>query len=182
MAQECLGFAPQRGSAAGSGERAFAARLIQAVEEEFRADQARIAHALKVFQHAKELVRAEGGDPCVVLAAALLLEAAVPGPAQREGSIGGSSPSAEGLAKVKGMLDRIGLGADPSRRVCEMIDSYWTGKPLDTVEFQIVCDADRLAKWTADSSTADPDERENAITAGFRTNAGRKKARSMFQA
>src|SRR3972149_2380138 len=70
LANECLGFAPQRKSEGNDTESALGARLIQWVEQEFKNNPACIAHALRVFQYAKELVRKEGGDPRVVLSAA----------------------------------------------------------------------------------------------------------------
>ncbi|MFH1922353.1 MAG: phosphohydrolase, partial [Planctomycetota bacterium] len=75
-AEQCLGFVPEREALSNPGEGALASRLIQEIKGAFENDQARIARALTVFQHARELLSKEGGDPRIILAAALLVELA----------------------------------------------------------------------------------------------------------
>ena len=83
LSEQCLGLVPEPGLAGRGKEQALASRLIQAVREECQAQPARFAAALSVFRYAKWLVSREGGDPQVVLAAALLLE--ISHPARRHG-------------------------------------------------------------------------------------------------
>lgn len=181
FAKECLGFAPERTSAANRGEKAFAAALIQAIEEEFKTDQPRLAHALRVFQYAKELLRGEEGDPRVVLAAALLLETG------RRDIMGANASSAKPtlpthqLQRTRQILDRIGLDPETKHRVCQMIVSFWAGEGSEVVEFNIVCDADTLAKLAAESSPRDPGQLEKMLAKGLKSEAGREKARCLLQ-
>ena len=63
QAKECVGLAPPKVVPDGTADRSLAARLIQAVEKELADDPPRLAHALLVFQHAKQLLEREGGDP-----------------------------------------------------------------------------------------------------------------------
>ena len=117
VAKECLGFAPDRQSRPGAAEGALAAQLIQRLEQACKDDPARIAHALRVFQFAKELVREEGGDPRVVLCASLLLAA---GPF---GSVGGENANEEpnDPLETQKILCEMGLEEVTRSRVCQII-------------------------------------------------------------
>lgn len=101
-AEECLGFAPERDpSPVNPGEGALASRLIRAMKEECPSDQTRVALALSTFQYARELLSVEGGDPRIVLAAALLLE-----------TISDSSADGGCQVEAKRILEEIELDAD----------------------------------------------------------------------
>ena len=176
FAEKCLGYAPQSDPELNLGEGALARVLIQAVKEEFNNDQARLAHALVVFQHAKELVRKEGGDPRVVLAAALLLEVAFPPD---------SSPGEQndrGLAKVRGILQEIGLEEDVAKRACQIVSSRRMDSAPESTEFRIVSDAHELAKLASENPDASLDTVEKIIENDLLTTAGKQRARSLFQA
>jgi len=143
-AEECLGFVPEReASPPNPGEGALAGRLIQALKEEYATNQVRVARALSTFQYARELLSAEGGDPRIVLAAALLLET-------------GSDKSAgeDCAAEAKRILDGIGLDEDTAACVCRVLRCYWAGEDLDTVEFRIVADSHALANLAASRRSA----------------------------
>jgi hypothetical protein len=169
VAKECLGFAPQRGESLGSAESALAARLIQRVEKVFTNEPARIAYALRVFQFAKELVRAEGGDPRVVLCASLLLA-----------TDGGSNSQPEAVS-VEEVLREMGLDEATLTRVLQLVTNYRTGQNMASMELQIVCDSEKLARWAVEPLDGSPDEREAAIHASLHTETGRRKARSLMQ-
>ena len=181
MAKECLGFAPERQPPSGSAESALAARLIQRVEQVFTNDSARIAHALRVFQFAKELVREEGGDPRVVLCASLLLatENRKEIPLDKAAAESSSHPEA---ASVENVLREMGLDEVTLARVLQVVTSYRTGQGIETIELRIVCDSEQLARLVAGPIAGSPDERENTIIATLRTETGKKKARSLIQA
>ena len=70
-AKECLGFEPDK-TGETTDREPVAEALIAGLKSQLDGDYARIADALLVLQYAQELVRAEGGDPRVVAAAALL--------------------------------------------------------------------------------------------------------------
>ena len=165
LAQECVGFTPERKSAAGPGAGALAAQLILAVKQEFAEDPARLAHAVTVYQHARDLVLKEGGDPRVVLAAALLLEMGTPG------SAGQQAPNSKTFSKARRILERVGLDEPTIERVCQIIGSYQTGRELDTNEFRVVWDSDRLAKLAAENRDGDPEKQNNLIEYGWKTEA-----------
>ena len=130
FAEECLGFVPQREARLDPGEGALAGRLIRAIKDEFDTDQARIAKALMVFRQARELLSKEGGDPRIILAAALLLETAADKPGPVVGSAAKPSGKTQGTAKARQILEEIGLDRDTTDCICHIIDSHQTGKQL----------------------------------------------------
>lgn len=179
-AEECLGFVPQRNAPTDPGEGALVSRLIRAIKEEFGVDQARIAHALMVFQHARELLSKEGGDPRIVLAAALLLETERDKPDGTSEPAGQSIGKAAGLVKARQIMEGIGLDEDTIECVCHLIGSYRTGRDVDTMEFKIVSDADTLVKLAAESPHDDLDKLKHIVENRLKTKMGKAKARSLF--
>jgi len=181
LADQCLGFAPQRQSGDDSREGPLAVRLLQMLEEEFKKDPAGLAHALRVFQHAKELVSKEGGDPRVVLTAALWL--AGEARADQAGGPGGTSatlpPAVAAEAEPPGR--RLGLDAYTWERVETILDGYRGGVEPDTIEFKIVADSHRLAILGRESTNSGSVEVNAGVARGLRTEAGRRKAESLLQ-
>ena len=174
LAQECLGFTPERESPSGSGAGALAAQLILAVKEEHAEDPARLARAVTVYQHARDLVLKEGGDPRVVLAAALMLPPEAPGSAGRQES------ESKSVRKARVVLERLGLDQPTIERVCQIMGSYQTGEELDSSEFKVVWDSQRLASMAAEGLESDAEKQNDLIEHGLRTKAGKEKARSLF--
>lgn len=167
-AEECLGFVPERDlSPANPGEGALASRLIRAVKEEYAPDQARVARALSTFQYAKELLSAEGGDPRIVLAAALLLET------------GADSSDDDRQAEAKRILGEIGLDADTVACIFHLLRCLSVGDDLDTVEFRIVSDAGALATLAAARGESDRESIGSPVKEKLRTEAGKRKVQAL---
>jgi hypothetical protein len=168
-AEECLGFVPERDpSPVNPGEGALAGRLIRAVQDEYAPDQVRVARALSTFQYAKELLSAEGGDPRIVLAAAVLLEAV-------------SDRSTEGdcASEAKRILEEIGLDADTIACICNLLRCEWSGKDLDTVESRIVSDARSLATLAIARGAGDRESIGSLMAPKVRTEAGKRKVQAL---
>jgi hypothetical protein len=160
-----LGSVPQRElSPANPGEGALASRLIRAVKEEYASDQTRVARALSTFQYAKELLAAEGGDPRIVLAAALLLETGT-----------GGSADVDRQVEAKRILKEIGLDADTVACIRHLLHCHSAGGELDTVEFRIVSDACSLAALAAARGESDHKGIGSLVKRKLRTEAGKRK-------
>ena len=146
FAEECLGFVPEREGPPDPGQGALASRLIRAIKEDPQAEQARVARALAVFQHARTLLTKERGDPRIVLAAALLIGfLAEEHESGARSAVQAASPS-DGLTKARRMLQAVELDEDTIACVCRIFETYRTGGQLDTMEFRVVHDACTLAK------------------------------------
>jgi len=175
LAQQCLGFIPESQLNSNPKEGALAGRLIQQVKEAFGADPARVGRSLRVFHYARELASKEGGDPRVVLAAALLLGAgpAVPGPR--------TSAPAAAPSQARQILQQIAADEDTIRRVCQIVESHQAGEQADSIEFRIVQDADTLASVAAEGPPDDPDTLQSALHSRLHTEAAREKAKGLFR-
>ena len=186
FAEECLGFTPERTAPADPGQGALAGRLIREIKDHFQTEQARIADALTVFQYARELLAKEGGDPRIVLAAALLLEIGVERPGAADASVQMPIGQADGLVKVKQIMEGIGLDADTIECVCHLIGSYRAGRQFDSIELRIVADAHELAKLSAeapsvDKKSGDLDELQKTISGRLRTKTGKARAEAVLE-
>jgi hypothetical protein len=121
-----------------------------------------------MFQYARELLSAEGGDPRIVLAASLLLE-----------TVGGQPAAEDRAAEAKRVLEGIGLDEDTIGCVCHVLTCYWAGEDLDTVEFKIVSDSRALAmRGTARSESAREGD-DRTVKQELRTEAGRQKVQAL---
>jgi hypothetical protein len=152
LAKECVGFAPDRGPATEATEGALAARLIQAIREDSGGDSARMARAVTAFRFAKELVVQEGGDPRVVLAAALLLDSA---------------------AKARTFLQSTGMDEPTIERVCQIVQCVRAGRELDAPEFKVVWDSDLLARLAPGEADRGQKKLEMTADRQLKTEAGR---------
>ena len=170
-AKECLGFLPDDPAAANLGEGALASLLLRAVKEAFPDDQTRITRALVVFGHTKELASKEGGDPRVILAAALLRDVD-PSP---QDPVSAPAP----VQRPRHILQEIGLPEDVIEQACQTIDQLRSGQPSDTIAWKVVHDAYRLADM-ASEDYSDPEQVENIIAKQLTTEAARQRARRFF--
>jgi hypothetical protein len=179
LANECLGYAPQRKSGGDAAESALAARLIQWLEQEFKGNPARIAQALRIFQCAKELARIEGGDPRVVLSAALLLASGVYNSEPFESSPGQIDCGPKTAAKLEQALKHARLDEDTAQRVSQILEKCRKGEKADAIEFQIVCDSQTLVGLAAQHFAGSSDEWENLIRTSLNTEAAKNIARTL---
>lgn len=175
QAEACLGLSRSRVKNLAEADTALSGRLIKALEEELPQDSARFVRALLVFQHAKELVPAVGGNPRVVLAAALVLEIGYPpadSPAVR-GESGGVEQPTDGCVspfqQVQQVLSKANLEADTIQSVYALLDRFREGHD-DTPELAVLHDACRLATLASEG-----------IAGEFRTEAGAARAKALFQ-
>ena len=180
QAKECVGLYPPKVVPDGTADRSLAARLIQAVEKELADDPPRLAHALLVFQHAKHLLEREGGDPRVVLAAVLLLPL-IPGDLTSWDSTG-DSPTCllAGSPIARQILREVGYQGDAIRGVCQVMWAFRTAEERNTLDLQVVSDAQRLTELTGQDRGITREHLEDIIRRDFHTSAGKQRARELF--
>ena len=179
-AKECLGFDPKALELADSAELSLIDRLVEAVKNEFGDDQERITHSLLVLDRAQELLRREGGDPRVIMAAALLHDIGVREAERKHGSSAPQYHEVEGPPIAKRILEEIGMDDTTVDHVCHIVESHHSGGVIDTTEFQIVWDADRLEEVPDGFSRYNKDLLKGVIDRVFKTEAGRQKAYRAF--
>ena len=99
-------------------------------------DKGYISSCLEILRHAQKIQLNEGGDPLVVKAAAVFCQI---------GRLEGQSGDA-GISAVREVLGRHVVGDDLIEAVCEIINSLESGQTADSLEFNIISDAYKLAK------------------------------------
>ena len=175
-AKECLGFDPKALELADSAELSLTDRLVDAVKGEFGDDQPRVTHALLVLDRAQELLRREQGDPRVVLAAALLHDIGIPEAERRHGSSAVEHQEAEGPPIARRILEELGMDEDTIEHVCRIVGSHHSAGDIDTDEFRIVWDADRLMEVPEEFLSYDGERLQGIIDRVFKTESGRLQA------
>ena len=176
FAEQCLGR-----ETIAAMRRSLAKAVIEAMKEVFGDDRRRIAHALEVLGHAEDILAEEGGDPLVVQAAAILHDIGIREAERKHGSAAPKYQELEGPPIARRILERLGVDAPRIEHVVRIVGSHHTAGDLDTDEFRIVWDADRLANW-AEECPADPAGRRAFVEKAFRTEAGRRLATVRLQA
>ena len=141
-AKECLGkLAPQ-----DDGEVSMCDRLIAEMRNVFGDDRACISHSLKVLSFAEEILKHETADPLTVRAAAILHDI--------------------GIRDAGKIMKKLKIHDEVIEHACRIIDA----KDIDTAEFRIVRDADRIVNIP----DLDEDNILELIERRFKTGYGKK--------
>jgi len=155
-------------------------RLIVEVREFWGADLKRLAHAMQVSRYAEELVRLEGGDPNVVIAAGLLHDVGIPEALRKYGSAAGPYQEKEGPPIARDILERAGVDPEVIEEICDIIAHHHSPGSEETLSFRILSDADWLLNGKEAFSGLGRNELEEKINRLFFTESGKRKAREIF--
>lgn len=116
FAKECLGTAIDEGALNVSVVERLMAILAKTLESQPQA----LAKAQRHLRRAEELHAAEGGDACVVKAAALMLGQEAPGFNRRQ------------------ILEEAGLTPELVSEVCGLVEAVEAGQARDSTEYRIL--------------------------------------------
>ncbi len=131
-AEKCLGYDPKKAADIAGGEAGtLTDRLIELVKSR-PGGRNEIRRALAVLEWAEEILRHEGGDPKVVLTAALL--------------------QFTDKAQAENIMKEVGLDPETMDRVETILAERLTGEEDDTPEFKVVADASALAEIAEERS------------------------------
>jgi HD superfamily phosphodiesterase len=118
--------------------------LLEAMEAYFAGDVKRIEHARKVTGYAEELLRREGADRGVVIAASVLHDIGIHEAERKYGSTSGRYQEIEGPPIARRILTELGLERDKIEEVCEIIAHHHSPGKIATRNFAVLYDADWL--------------------------------------
>jgi hypothetical protein len=167
FAAQCLG------QPAGTADEALVDSLIREMKAAFGDDQRRIGHALEVLDHAEQIHAVEGGDPLVIRAAAVLHDIGIRAAERKHGSNAGKFQEIEGPPIARPILEGLGVDAGRTGHILRIIGSHHSAGDVDTPEFRIVWDADRLANISEECAGKTPDEGRAFVQKACRTPTGR---------
>ena len=179
-AKECLGFEPEKISINQNIDISLADRLIKAMKHEFGDDQKRIKHTLIVFDQAQKIMCKEGGDPRVVIAAAILHDIGIQEAERKYGSSAGKYQEIEGPPIAKRIMEELGFESSTVEHVCRIVGSHHSGRDIDTLEFSILWDADWIVNFRDEFAGLNKEKLKSKIDKIFKTKNGKKKAYQMF--
>ncbi len=155
-------------------------RLIQAMKEVFGTDRRRIDHALDVLRYARELRAEEGGSELVVEAAAILHDIGIHEAERKHGSSAGRYQEIEGPPIAETIMTGIGIGEPSLSHVCRIVANHHSARDINTLEFRIIWDADRLVNFPEEHGQNTREKRETLIDRIFKTETGKQKAYQLF--
>ena len=171
MAGECVGE-PQFEQYMANRVRTWKSKLLERVDEHFRKDSRRKEHARNVLLIAEELMAEGGGDPHIVVPAAILHDIGI-----KEGEEGHDRRGAELSKKI---LLREGFQMEHVEEICEIIAHHHSYDYTDTMNFKIVYDADRIVNLEDHTDRFELQEIEETIGHTFLTSTGKRLARERF--
>ncbi|MCK4788100.1 MAG: HD domain-containing protein, partial [Desulfobacteraceae bacterium] len=125
-------------------EKALVDSLILAMKQKFGEDQKRIAHALMVLERAQEIMIKEGGEPRVVLAAAVLHDIGIHEAERKYNSTAARYHQEEGPPVAREILSTLGAGEALIDEVCDIVGHHHHPRDEETLSFKIVYDADLI--------------------------------------
>jgi HD superfamily phosphohydrolase YqeK len=155
-------------------------KLISQMNNVFDNDQKRIEHALAVLDYAEQIQNAEGGDPLIVRAAAILHDIGIHEAENKYGSAAGKYQEIEGPPIAGEILIKEDISAEAIEHICKIIANHHSDKEIDTIEFRIVWDADQIVNLRADSSGVSNEKLQEIIDKRFKTDEGRRIAAELF--
>jgi hypothetical protein len=179
-AEQCLGTLPE--GLAAQKENLLKDRVAVEMKRYFKNDFKRIGHSSRVARHAERIGKAVQGNLAVILSAAYLHDIGDAHANRQDGSSVSEHSEMEGPAVARTILEKLGAREELIAEVCEIIARLHHPRPGDSINLQVVCDADLL-------ETMDEQYKSAPLAAGplteriegsFLTEAGRQAARDIL--
>jgi HD superfamily phosphodiesterase len=156
------------------------AQVRTAMENYFGTDSRRIAHALRVTDHARQLLEKEPGNRELVLVTALLHDIGIPEAERKYGSPAGNLQEIEGPPVARGILEEFGYDESFIAEACAIIASHHSPGEVETDNFRIIWDADWLVNLGEELSFDNEGELRQAIGRIFMTTTGKQLAEQIY--
>ena len=173
-AEQCLGVS------VGKEISVIREKLTDEMKKVFGEDQKRIEHALTVLNYAEQIQAAEGGDPLVVKAAAILHDIGIIQAERKHGSTAAKYQEIEGPIIAREILEKFNLDKADVEHICRIIANHHSAKDIDTLEFRIIWDADWLVNLPVDFTDTSKEKLKEIIDKTFKTCKGRQIAVESF--
>lgn len=158
------------------------AKLIQAALEYDNGSPARAGHLLKVYGFAKTIGELEGLDAdtrFILETAAIVHDVGIKTCLEKYGSDSGELQQREGPALARELLAGLGFDECVIERACFLISVHHTFAGIDSIDWQILVEADFLVNIYENSLS------EKAVHSlysnVFKTDTGKRLMRSMYE-
>jgi HD superfamily phosphohydrolase YqeK len=155
-------------------------RISYEMRRHFGSDTKRINHTLKVAQYAEEILKIEGGHPLVVLGAAYLQDIGITEAEKKNGSASVEDQEKEGKVIAEDILMKLNVQRGIVNEICDIIGHHHHPRERETLNFQILFEADWLVNMQENGLSKDPKKVEETIEKNFRTVTGKNLASELF--
>ncbi|MFB0507913.1 MAG: HD domain-containing protein [Thermodesulfobacteriota bacterium] len=154
-------------------------RIALEMRKVFGRDFKRINHANKVARFAEEILKEEGGDPAVVIAASYLHDIGIHEAKRNYNSTARDYQEREGPPIARDILERLGMDRGIIDEVCDLIAHHHSPGHIKTLNFQILWEADSLVNFE-EATEKERDETKRIIERTFRTTTGKRLAQTLL--
>jgi HD superfamily phosphodiesterase len=181
FAAQCLGDLPPELMA--KREDLMRDRVAIEMKKYFKQDFKRIGHATRVARYAEQIVKAEQGDPAIVLSAAYLHDIGIKEAERKYQSTAARYQEEEGPPIAREILERLGARAELIDEVCDIIAHHHHPREVETLNFKCLYDADLIVNLEEDHRQAvlAPEKIAGIIDKSFLTDTGKSLAREAFK-
>jgi putative nucleotidyltransferase with HDIG domain len=174
-AEQCVGVVPEEMKARQRVEEKdlLRERISLEMKKFWGTNYKRVNHALKVARYAEKILRMEGGNPLVVIGAAYLHDLGRH-EAEIEGRNRPENGKREGVAIVREILERLAVEKEAISEIVDVINRLHSPRDEESLSFQILYEADWLARMEERKNTDDRGDMGDGIQNNFRTTTGRQ--------
>jgi HD superfamily phosphodiesterase len=183
-AEQCVGAVPDEVKAKQKEEQKdlLKDRISFEMKKYFGTDFKRVNHALKVGRYAEQILKMEGGNPQVVMGAAYLHDIGIHEAEKKHGSTAGNYQEKEGPPIAREILKRLNVQKEMADEICEIVGHHHSPKDEETLNFQILYEADWLVNIEEEGISKDREKVEKVIGKVFKTTTGKKLAEELYLA
>jgi HD superfamily phosphodiesterase len=177
FASQCLGDLPPELMA--QREDLLRDRVAIEMKKYFKQDFKRIGHATRVARYAEQIVKAERGDPAVVISAAYLHDIGIKEAERKYQSTAARYQEEEGPPIAREILERLGARAELTEEVCDLIAHHHHPREEETLNFKCLYDADLIVNLEENGKEhpLEPEKVEGILERSFFTDTGKSLAR-----
>ncbi|MDZ4165764.1 MAG: hypothetical protein U1C55_11620 [Smithellaceae bacterium] len=173
-AEQCLGsLSPELLS---QRKELFKDRVPMEVKRYLKGDTIKIPHAIKVARYAEEILKGEKADLAVVVPAAYLLHIGILEAEKKQEKIDPTVLAREGPPVAREILQALDADESLTNEICRIISRQDQSGAEETIEFQIVLDAEKMVSLEEQIEAGIGAEELQGEIASFLTAAGRRLA------
>lgn len=181
-AEQCVGAVPEDVKARQKAEQKdlLRERISLEMKKYFGTDFKRVNHALKVARYAEHILKVEGGNPLVVMGAAYLHDIGIHEAEKKYGSNSGEHQEIEGPPIAKEILEKLNVQKEMIEEICDIIGHHHSPRDEETLNFQILYEADWLVNIEEEGISKDPQTVQKLIGKVFKTVTGKELAEKLY--
>lgn len=183
-AEQCVGPLPEEVKERQKAEQKdlLRERISLEMKKYFGTDFKRVNHALRVAKYAEQILKMEGGNPLVVMGAAYLHDIGIHEAERKHGNPSGHYQEMEGPLVARGILEKLNIRKEIADEICDIIGHHHHPREEETLDFQILYEADWLVNIEEEGISKDRQKTEGLIEKVFRTVTGKQLAEKLYLA